>query len=85
MHRIIQKQNERDQERKQNMVLAKTLSFSTVETLPKYVEILCWNLCFENKAEEEDEGLRLSLFHCGIIMMIKSLLQSYAKQWYAHS
>lgn len=84
-HRRIQKQNERDQERKQNMVLAKTLSFSSVETLPKYVEILCWNLCFENKAEEEDEGLRLSLFHCGIIMMIKSLLQSYAKQWYAHS
>lgn len=67
------------------MVLAKTLSFSSVETLPKYVEILCWNLCFENKAEEEDEGLRLSLFHCGIIMMIKSLLQSYTKQWYAHS
>lgn len=27
----------------------KILSFSSVETLPKYVEILCWNLCFENK------------------------------------
>lgn len=75
----------RSREETKTWYTRKTLSFSSVETLPKYVEILCWNLCFENKAEEEDEGLRLSLFHCGIIMMIKSLLQSYAKQWYAHS
>lgn len=57
-------------------------SFSSVETWPKNVEILCWNLYFENKAEEEDKGLRLSLFHCGIIMMIKSLLQSYTGGMY---
>lgn len=39
----------------------------------------------KTSGEEEEGGLRLSLFHCGIIMMIKSLLQSYSKQWYAHS
>lgn len=26
-----------------------TLSIASVETLPKYVEILCWNVSFENK------------------------------------
>lgn len=62
-----------------------TRSFSSMETLPKYVEILSWNLCFENKQRGGTGGLRLPLFHCGIIMMIKSQLQSYSKQWYAHS
>ena len=62
-----------------------TLSFSSMETLPKYVEILCWNSCFENKQRGGTGGLRLPLFRCGMIMMIKSQLQSYSKQWYAHS
>lgn len=31
------------------------------------------------------EKLRLTCFHCGIIMMMKSLLQSSSKQWYVHS
>lgn len=39
----------------------------------------------KTSGKEEEGGLRLSLFHCGIIMMIKSLLQSYCKQWNAHS
>lgn len=34
-----------------------TLSFSSMETLStKYVEILCWNLCFENKRQEGAGG-----------------------------
>lgn len=61
------------------------------------MEILSWNLCFENKRQEGGWGvcvcvcvcgggvLWLTCFHCGIIMMIKSLLQSYSKQWYVHS
>lgn len=60
-------------------------SFSSVETWPNCVEILCWNLCFENKQWGGIGGLRLPLFHCRVIMMIKSQLQSYSKQWYAHS
>lgn len=39
----------------------------------------------KTSGEEEQGGLRLPLFRCGIIMMIKSQLQSYSKQWYAHS
>lgn len=39
----------------------------------------------KTSGEEEQRGLRLPLFCCGIIMMIKSQLQSYSKQWYAHS
>lgn len=39
----------------------------------------------KTSGEEEQRGLSLPLFRCGVIMMIKSQLQSYSKQWYAHS
>lgn len=55
-----------------------------LETQSEYVEILHWNLCFEIKRQEGGgvggEKLRLTCFHCGIIMMMKSLLQSSSKQ-----
>lgn len=53
----IKKEKYRKKERMNNNKNIIPLSISSVETLPKYVEILCWNLCFENKRRGRTGGI----------------------------
>lgn len=45
---------------------------------------LCAGIYALNTSNEEEWGDYTLLSHFGIIMMIKSLLESYSKQWYGH-
>lgn len=77
-----QKRKERRKKPKNESTYTITLFFSSMETLPKYVEILCWNLCFENNQQRE-VGDYCYLFRCRIVMMIKSQLKDNTKQRHA--
>lgn len=66
-----------------SLFLSLPLSFSGNSTQicgNPQLEFMLWK-----QAMRRNRGDYGSLFRCGIIMMIKSQLQSYSKQWYAHS
>lgn len=63
-HKGIEVETEKDWKinsaRAQMNAQTATLSLSSMETLSKYVEILRWNLCFENKRREGTGGITAS-------------------------